>query len=69
MAVSYAYNYAEIDPSTGMCVGIYSASVQSSNPYWVEIPTDDDEYFMKYYSFETGKWYYDAEMTQEYIPA
>ena len=75
MATNYAYNFAEIDNATGMCVGVLTTSNPETegptgyNSTYVAIPTDDDNYIFKYYDFNTGKWFYDAEMTQEYIPA
>lgn len=61
MAVNYAYNYAEIDPTTGMCIGVYSTTTVSDNPNFIEIPVNDTEYLLKYYI--NGKWYEDAEGT------
>ena len=61
MAMNYAYNYAEIDPETNMCVGVYSATTQSDDPNWVEIPVNDPEYCCKYYI--NGSWYEDEEGT------
>jgi hypothetical protein len=75
MATNYAYNFAEIDNTTGMCVGVMTTSDPSTEgptgcgTTYVPIPYDDDNYLLKYYDFNTGKWFYDAEMTQEYIPA
>lgn len=67
MSQTYAYNFAEIDDATGMCVGVLS----SSNPdnegptlvgtTYVPIPVYDEEYVMKYYI--NGNWYEDAEGT------
>ena len=61
MAESYAYNYAEIDLSTNMCIGVYSSTTSSDNPNFVEIPVDDPEYICKYYIY--GNWYEDAAGT------
>lgn len=61
MSLSYAYNYAEIDPATNMCIGVYSLSYVSDNPNMVEIPVNDTEYLLKYYI--NGNWYEDAEGT------
>lgn len=61
MAVNYAYNYAEIDPSTNTCIGMYSLTYPSDNPNMVEIPVNDPEYCFKYYI--NGNWYEDAEGT------
>lgn len=73
MAANYAYAYAEVDNATNMCVGM----VDTSDPNmagpttvgttYVMLPEYSDEYFLKYYDFNTGKWYYDAEMIQEFI--
>ena len=69
MAMTYAYNFAEIDPETNMCVGVMSTSnpAQGNEPNWVEIPVNDEDYICKYYNWDNGKFYYDPEYTQEYI--
>ena len=68
MAVNYYYNYARIDLNTGMCLGVQSTTVDcSDDPEMIEIPVYDENYLMKYYNFDDGKFYYDAEYTQEYI--
>lgn len=61
MALNYAYNYAEIDPSTGMCIGVYSQTDICDSPNFIEIPVNDTEYLLKYYI--NGNWYEDAEGT------
>ena len=61
MAVNYAYNYAEIDPETNMCIGVHSGTAEATTPNWVAIPVNDPEYLMKYYI--NGQWYEDAEGT------
>lgn len=62
MAVSYAYNYARIDLTTGMCVGVQSTTVDcSGSPDMIPIPVYDEEYCFKYYI--NGAWYEDAAGT------
>lgn len=67
MAVNYAYNFAEIDDATGMCVGVITTSnpnmggPTSGGTTYVEIPVYDEEYVMKYYL--NGSWYEDAAGT------
>ena len=63
MSMNYAYNYAELDPETGECIGVFSASAPMTNlPEWViTIPVNDGEYMGKYYI--NGSWYEDAEGT------
>lgn len=61
MSITLAYNYAEVDPTTNMCVGVHTSSHASDNPYWIEIPVEDPEYICKYYI--NGNWYEDAEGT------
>lgn len=61
MAVNYQYNYAEIDPSTNMCIGVHTGTNPASNPTFVEIPVYDEEYCFKYYI--NGAWYEDAAGT------
>ena len=57
-----AYNYAEIDPETGLCIGVHTTSYDASgNPNWIEIPVYDPDYGFKYYL--NGNWYEDAEGT------
>lgn len=63
----YQYCYAEIDPATNMCVAVYTCTYQSTDPNWVEIPEYNDDYCFKYYNWDNGKFYYDAEYTQEFI--
>ena len=62
MAVNYAYNYAQIDPNTNMCVGVRTTTVNcTGEPNLVEIPVYDEEYLFKYYI--DGNWYEDAAGT------
>lgn len=67
MAVNYAYNYAEIDDATCMCVGVATSSNGNGagptgfGTTYVEIPVYDENYVMKYYI--DGNWYEDAEGT------
>lgn len=64
MAELLAYNYAEIDLSTGMCIGVQTTSMYldvDEYPDFVEIPVYDENYIMKYYI--DGNWYEDAEGT------
>jgi hypothetical protein len=62
MAVQYYYNYAEIDPTTNMCIAVITTtSDDSSNPVYVPIPVYDEEYILKYYI--NGAWYEDAAGT------
>ena len=64
MAVNYAYNFAEIDPSDNSCIGVYTTTDPHSYDGFsniVSIPVYDDEYFGKYYI--NGNWYEDAEGT------
>ena len=62
MAQNFAYNYAEIDPETNMCIGVRSTSaIDDETPNLVEIPVYDEEYCFKYYI--NGEWYEDAEGT------
>ena len=64
MAQLYAYNYAEIDPETNMCIGVQSTSMNYGDNLpanFVEIPVNDDEYMGKYYI--NGAWYEDAAGT------
>lgn len=61
MAVNYQYNYAEIDPATGMCIGVYTSTFTSDNPNYIEIPVNDSNYLLKYYI--NGSWYEDAAGT------
>ena len=68
MAVNYAYNFAEIDPDTNMCIGVLSCTDpdQGNLPNFVEIPVCDDNYILKYYI--NGNWYEDAEGTIPWSP-
>lgn len=61
MALNYAYNYAQIDPETGMCIGFVSQTNESDDPTLILVPVNDPEYICKYYI--NGNWYEDAEGT------
>jgi len=69
MALEYAYNYAEIDDATNMCLGVLTSShppeevvgPTTMGSTYVEIPNYDEEYIFKYYI--NGNWYEDAEGT------
>lgn len=69
MAVNYAYNYAEVDDATRMCIGVLTSTqsdlagptAPGSGTTYVEIPVYDEEYSFKYYI--SGNWYEDAEGT------
>ena len=67
MSQNYAYNFAEIDNATNMCVGVMTTSAADEEgptmggTTYVPIPVYDEEYVMKYYI--DGNWYEDAEGT------
>lgn len=61
MALNYAYNYAEIEIDTGLCVGVLSGSREIINPALIPIPVYDTEYVDKYYL--NGSWWEDAAGT------
>lgn len=73
MAINYAYNFAEIDDATNMCIGV----ITTTNPdaegptgggtTFVPIPSYDDGYMFKYYI--DGTWFEDPNGTIPYIPA
>lgn len=65
--VNYAYNYAEIDPEDNMCVGVHTCTYETDDPNWVEIPAYDNVFCFKYYNWDTEKWYYNSEMTEEFV--
>lgn len=67
MAQNYAYCYAEIDPTTNMCVSVITCTYENTEAAnWVEIPYDHDDYLFKYYI--NGAWYEDAAGTIPWTP-
>lgn len=78
MAVNYAYYYAKLNPSTGMCKGLQDSSDYILDPCYVPIEVYDWNYLMKYYypipetvtSFDDfqGSWYEDAAHTIPWNP-
>ena len=59
MAVNYAYNYAEIDLITRMCIGVHTTTApDGATEEFIPIPVYDEEYLFKYYI--NGNWYEDA---------
>lgn len=75
MATNYAYYYASIRESDGLCVGIRDTSDYELDRLTVPIPEYNWDYLMKYYhpipdnvnSFDDfqGKWYADSAFTVE----
>lgn len=67
MAELLAYNYAEIDDATGMCVGVMTSSAPdcagptSMGTTYIQVPVYDEEMVCKYYI--NGNWYEDPEGT------
>lgn len=60
------YKYAEIDVTTGECIGIVTASKPKNEARFVEIPTLSMEYEGKFYL--NGAWYEDAAGTIPWAP-
>lgn len=68
MAVNYAYNYAEIEDATGLCMGVVTTTdpdmdgqTTTVGTHYITIPVYDEEFVFKYYL--NGSWYEDAEGT------
>lgn len=58
----YAYNYAQIDLTTHMCIGVITTTLnREGEEDMIEIPVYDENYLMKYYI--DGNWYEDAAGT------
>lgn len=63
----YSYNYAEIDPTDNMCIGVVTSTAdRTGEENLVPIPKYDTSYMLKYYI--NGKWYEDAEGKNPWIP-
>ena len=65
MTMNRNYNYAQIDPSTGMCIGVFSGTAELTDMYYIEIPVNDPEHICKYYI--NGAWYEDPAGTITWI--
>ena len=68
----YAYAYAVIDPTDNMCIEVCSMTREmdtDANPEYISIPSYNEDYLLKYYSYDTQKWYTDAAFTNEWIPS
>lgn len=74
MAMNYAYKYARIQLTNGMCRGIMDTSDYTLSPDLIPIEDETINYLFKYYwpipetvtSFDDfqGLWYLDAAHTQ-----
>lgn len=71
----YGFKYAVVR-TTGLCIEVQDTTNYILDPLYVPIEDEDLPYLLKYYhpipesvtsfsDFEGGKWYYDAEFTQE----
>lgn len=67
MATNYAYYYARILES-GECVEVIDDTSYIDAQDHILIPEPSRAYLLKYYNRADGKWYYDAEMTNEWTP-
>lgn len=78
MAQNYAYYYAHIDLTDGMCVGVRDSSQYILDPAYVPIDVYTGNYMLKYYypipetvtshdDFQ-GQWYSDAAHTTPWNP-
>lgn len=78
MAVNYAYYYAIINATTGMCTEVRDTSNYVLDPRYVPIDVYTGNYIFKYYypipetvtSFDDfqGQWYSDAAHTTPWSP-
>lgn len=79
MATNYAYYYAQINTTTGMCRGVKDTSDYILSPDHVPIEVYDLNYCLKFYypipetvtshdDFQ-GQWYSDAAHTIPWSPA
>lgn len=73
MEPRYQFNSAVIDKENNMCIEVRTSTndhsgYENDNYYIVSIPEYDNSYIFKYHNRETGKWYTDAEMQNEWIP-
>ena len=73
--LNYDYAYAEVDTTTNMCVGL----VDTTDPnmggtsgaggvIYVPIPEYNGDYLLKYYNFDTDKWYLESTFETEWSP-
>lgn len=63
--INLQYNYAQIDLSTGRCVGCFTSSYEIPLPDYIEVPYTTNDYANKYYNINGDQmWYWDAEFTQ-----
>lgn len=77
MSTLYAYKYARIRISDGICRGVDDSTEYILSPEYVPIEDDTIDYYRKYYypipatatSFDDfqGRWYLDAAHTQEFV--
>lgn len=61
------YNYAVLDEN-GRCGGVVTYSVEVPLDNYILIPELNNDYYGKYYSYETELFYYDIERTQIFDP-
>ena len=64
----YQYIYAILDEDD-MCVEVRDTTIYCEDPNYIPIPAFNEEYIMRYYNRDNGKWYEDAEFTIEWLPS
>lgn len=68
MVESYQYIYAQVEKFDWLCIDVRSTTspaYETEGYLYLELETEDYRYLGKYYQRDTGKWYLDAEFTQE----
>ena len=67
MSTNLQYIYAEIDVTTGMCIGVLTTTINRDNdPAYVAIDSLNEDYICMYYL--NGAWYEDAAGTIPWSP-
>lgn len=70
MSQQLQYDYAQIAPSTGRCIDVFTSSYQIPLPdEYILIPEATSDYHDKYYNKNDGLWYLDAAFTQLWADA
>ena len=60
MSINLQYDYAQIEPSTGLCISVFTSSYEIPIPEeYILIPMLISDYMGKYY--HEGLWYIDPE--------
>jgi len=68
-SVNLPYNYAQVEPDTGLCISCCTYSYEIPLHYYIPVPDATNDYIGKYYNFSDQLWYLTSDFSQIWADA